>query len=69
MALLVRLLVLVFGSICAWIVVTYGWIAALSYRHGGAAVDIMLVLHSPLYWLVVVAILAVAALLFRGWVF
>ena len=64
--LFLKLLLVVFGVVCALVVLSYGWITILSR---GAAVDIALLLRSPLYWLCVAGILAWSWWVSRHWLF
>ena len=55
-----------FGTIFALALCSYLWIVAMS--HGAQAVDIGLLLRSPLYWLMVAVILAAAGWVVKRWV-
>jgi hypothetical protein len=57
------------GVICALVILSYGWIIILSRGSAGVAVDIALLLRSPLYWLFVAGILACAWVASRRWLF
>ena len=68
-----------FATIVVLVLFTYAWIVAQTpgpksfTNQGVTGIDIRglsaIMLHSPLYWLVVVAILAAAGWLCRRWVF
>ena len=79
--LFLKLAFLVLATIVVLVLFTYAWVVAQTpgpkwftgQSQGVTGVDIYaisaLTLHSPLYWLVVVAILAAAGWLCRHWVF
>jgi hypothetical protein len=79
--LFLKLVFLVFTTVVVLVLFTYVWAVAqipgmtgiASQDRGATGIDIYaisaLTLHSPLYWLVVVATLAVAGWLCRRWVF
>jgi hypothetical protein len=77
--LFLKLVFLVFATVVVLVLFTYAWIVAQTpgpkwfTNQGSAGIDVDLLpamtLHSPLYWLVVVAILAAAGWLCRRWVF
>jgi len=68
--LFLKLLLVVFASGCTLVLFTVVWVLAQSR---GAAIDVSVLpamtLRSPLYWLLVFAILAAAGWLCRRWVF
>lgn len=57
----------VFGTILALVLCSYLWAIVMS--HGAQAVDIGLLLRSPLYWLMVAVILFAAGWVVKRWVF
>jgi hypothetical protein len=77
--LFLKLMFLVFATIVVLVLFTYGWVVAQTpgakwfTNQGVSGIDIhglsAIMLHSPLYWLVVVALLAAAGWLCRRWVF
>ena len=79
--LFLKLVFLVFATIVVLVLFTYAWIVAQTpgakwiagQSQGSVGIDVNLLsamtLHSPPYWLVVVAILAAAGWLCRRWVF
>ena len=79
--LFLKLVFLVFATIVVLVLFTYAWVVAQTpgpkwiagQSQGSVGIDVNLLsamtLHSPLYWLVVVAILAAAGWLCRRWVF
>lgn len=60
-----KVLLVVFGTICALLIASAIWGNII--RGGADAVDITLALHSPSYWLMVAAIVFVAAWLLKHW--
>jgi hypothetical protein len=76
-----KLALVVFATVCVLLLFTYVWVVALTPgvrwisrpTQGATGIDVSLVpamtLHSPLYWLAAVAILASAGWLCRHWVF
>ena len=79
--LFLKLVFLVFATVVVLVLFTYAWVVAQTpgpkwiagQNQGVTGIDIhglsVMMLHSPLYWLVVVAILAAAGWLCRRWVF
>ena len=77
--LFLKLVFLVFATIVVLVLFTYAWVVVQTpgpkwiSSQGSVGIDVTLLsamtLHSPLYWLVVVAILAAAGWLCRRWVF
>jgi hypothetical protein len=74
--LFLKLVLFVFVTACVLVLVSYGWVVAYFHaymRPGLKAVGLgavsAITLRSPSYWLLVVAMLAVAAWLCRRWVF
>jgi hypothetical protein len=77
--LFLKLVFLVFATIVILVLFTYAWVVAQTpgpkwfSTQGSTGIDIhgisAMTLHSPLYWLIVVAILAAAGWLCRRWVF
>jgi hypothetical protein len=79
--LLLKLVFLVFATVVVLVLFTYVWAVAqipgmkgsAFQNQGATGIDIhgisAMTLHSPLYWLVVVAVLAAAGWLCRRWVF
>jgi hypothetical protein len=77
--LFLKLVFLVFATIVVLVLFTYAWVVVQTpgpkwfTNQGVTGIDIhglsAMMLHSPLYWLVVVAILAAAGWLCRRWVF
>ena len=77
--LFLKLVFLVFATIVVLVLFTYAWVVVQTpgpkwiSSQGSVGIDVNLLsamtLHSPLYWLVVVAIVAAAGWLCRRWVF
>jgi len=78
--LFLKFVLLVFGTVCILALFTYAWVAIrtpgpwfVGPNQGATGIDVNLVsaltLHSPLYWLLAIAILAAAGWLCRHWVF
>jgi hypothetical protein len=78
--LFLKLSVVVFATVCVLVLFTYAWAVAhipgakwvVGKNQGATGIDVSLLpsitLHSPLYWLLAVAILAAAGWLGRRWV-
>ena len=77
--LFLKLIFLVFATIVVLVLFTYVWVVVQTpgpkwfTSRGVTGIDVDLLpamtLHSPLYWLVVLAVLAAAGWLCRRWVF
>lgn len=74
-----KLVLVFFATTCVLVLFTFVWVAARTpgpwfvKNQGATGIDVNLVsaitLHSPLYWLIAVAILAAAGWLCRHWMF
>ena len=71
---LLKLALIVSAALCVVAVVTIGWIEMVWRRYGNAggnsALDIGSLLslqHAPLYWLVVLAVMVLAGLVYWRW--
>jgi uncharacterized membrane protein (DUF106 family) len=66
-----KLLVVVSASACTLVLFTVVWVLAQNRGADGIDVDLLptITLHSPLYWLLVSAILTTAGWLCRRWMF
>jgi len=69
--LFLKLVLVVFANACLFVLFTVVWVVA--HNRGADGIDVSLLpamtLRSPLYWLLVSAILAAAGWLCRRWVF
>jgi hypothetical protein len=69
-----KLLAVVIGGVLAVAVLTLVWIARIagmfqSMGAGHRATDIALLMHSPVYWVLIIAVFAIAVVACCRWVF
>jgi len=71
--LFLKLVLVVFATACVMVLFTVAWVVSKTGARGGTGIDVDIVyaitLHSPLYWLLAVAVLTAAVWLGRRWVF
>lgn len=79
--LFLKLALIAFATICVLVIFTVAWVVARTpgakwvagQNQGSTGIDLYalsaMTLHSPLYWLLALAILAAAGWLCRRWVF
>jgi hypothetical protein len=69
-SIILKLVLIVLGAIFGLVIATIVWVVFLGIgMPKGSAVDIGLLLRSPLYWLTLVAVLVLFSWLARRWVF